>query len=399
MELLVAIIGLGLIDQWFALEMTEWTLNPFVFAVLLFSLRYGLNIGLMSFLLTLGYYLIEASRSGGDLFLLFYDSNRFIEILFLLLLSVIGGLYGTSFKERYESLSDRNDELNDDNEEMKEVIELMEGSQKSMQERVLESEYTLKRIYQVGKALDQPTPDLIRNEAIQIISDLFKADEVAIYRVDSSRSAMRLSVRKGSKEVFPQTIFVDHESSMYRRLFANKTVTIRTVDDEDGSPVLVGPVVSNYEVREVLIINNLDFAKLTSYEIQILSLLLDWVSDRIDKSQAAVWKEEETQMFPGTRIYIKEAFDEKVAMQQQRKETYGVDYSIVELPFEGFHDMSKVEAEIILRAYLRELDIIGFDESSQTFSFLLPGTEEEKATIVEKRIQKFLYEKGVNYAD
>ncbi|MET3682898.1 K+-sensing histidine kinase KdpD [Alkalibacillus flavidus] len=397
LEVLIVFIGLGVLDQYFEMEMREWILNPFLLALLLFSLRYGLMIGLLGFLFTIVYYSVDTVWSGGDVFLLYYDNTLFTEIFFLLIIVVIGGLYGTSFKERYDTLSDKNAEIKEENEEIKDVLALMEDSQRSMQNQVLESEYTLKRIYEVGKALDQPTPDLVRNEAISVISDLFGAEEIAIYHMDSSRIAMRLKERKGPEEVFPQTVFINEDTLMYRRLLSNKTVTIRTIDDEDDAPLLAGPIMWGNEVQDILIINDLEFDRMTRYQIQILSLILDWLSNRIEKSHESVMKEEEMEMFPGTHIYYKDAFDEKVALQQQRKDDYDVDFSVIQLKFEGFHGMSKIEAEIILRTYLRELDIIGFDEKNQEFYFLLPGTHPEDVSIVEDRIRKALYEKGGNY--
>ncbi|MCA0972054.1 hypothetical protein LCM20_15715 [Halobacillus litoralis] len=398
-ELIIIVSVVGLIDQWFALNATEWLFNPFIFIILLFSLRYGLNIGLLTFFITTLYYVADESFNGGDVFLLFYDEGNYIELLFLLVLTIIGGMYGTGAKERYESLHYSYDEVSDENKEMREVVEMMEESQKSMQERMLESEYSLKRIYEVGKSLDQPNADLIRNEAIRIISDLFQAKEVALYHVDSSQHAMRLYVRKGSTETFPQTIFINSDSLMYQRLFTNQTITLRTVQDEEGAPLLAGPVVTKGVVKEVLLIDHMDFARLTSYEIQILSILLDWLSDRLEKAHKVALKEEESLMYPGTRIYYKEAFYDKVEIQKKRSQTYGVPYSIIQLGFDGSGNMSLLEVEVILRAYLREIDRIGFDEENQQILFLLPGTEESKASVVENRIQKYLNEKGVHYVE
>ncbi|TGB03817.1 hypothetical protein [Halobacillus salinus] len=398
-ELLVILLIAGFVDQVFSLNMVEWVFNPFFIIVLLFALRYGLVMGLASFLLTLGYYMIEMSLSGGDVFLLFYDPDNYVELLYILVVAVLGGLFSTSWKERYESLHYTYEETNDENIEMKEVIELLEQSQRSMQERVLESEYSLKRLYDVAKALDQPSPDLVRNEAIRLIADLFQSEEVALYHVDSSQHAMRLFVRKGSGDSFPQTIFIDRGSMMYQRLFAEKTITIRTVQDEEDAPVLAGPVLSNGTIKEVLIIRDLDFARLTNYEIQILSILLDWLADRLEKSHKAIMKEEEKWMYPGTGIYYKEAFDEKVHVQEKRSQTYGVPFSTLRMDFNETEDRSLLEVEVILRAYLREMDIIGYDEDNRQLLFLLPGTESSKSSIVEDRISKYLHEKGVRYAE
>ncbi|RWZ60553.1 hypothetical protein EQV77_04455 [Halobacillus fulvus] len=396
-ELVLIISILAFLDQWFEWGALDWTLDPFLFVVLLFSLRYGLNIGLFSYFMVLVYHMLDLYWSGGDLFLLFYDPREYTELLFLLFVTLACGLYSTSFRERYESLKYGKEEVEEENKELKEALEVLQESQRNMQSKVLESEHTLKRIYEVGKALDQPTPELIRNEAVQIVSKLFHAEEVAIYHVDSSKSALRLRVRKGNKNVFPQTIFVD-QATIYQRLFQTKTINVRTVEDNDQSPVLAGPILYDHEVKEILVVNRLDFSRLTSYEIQVMSLVLDWMSNRMEKAVTAQWKEEEKNMHPGTRIYYKSAFDELVDLQEERRIDYDVPYAVIKVELDEFEHISVVEAEILLRAYLREIDIMGYDEKTDIFYFLLPGTEEDKAGIVQERIDKVLKEKGVNYA-
>ncbi|WP_079474174.1 hypothetical protein [Marinococcus halophilus] len=397
-ELLVVVLVLGVIDQAFQLGMLDWTLNPFLFVILFFSLRYGINIAILSFFTTLVYHVIATFTAGDDLFLLFYDTGDYLYLLFSLLLAVICGLYSSSYRERYESLTYTQDELKDDNKELTKTIRELEESQRVMQEKVLDSEHTLAQIYQVGLKLDQPTPELVRNEAIAIISDLFKADDIAIYHVDSSKRSLRLRVRQGSSQVLPQTVFLSEESSFYQRLFTEKAITLRNVKDEQNAPVIAGPIVYNKEIQEVLIIDQLDFARLTTHEIQIMSFVLDWISNRIEKAREWQAKDEEKQMLPGTNVYYKEAFDAHVAQQDVRQEEYGVPYSTVAIQFDRFEGMSVAEAEVILRTYLREIDIIGFESNQSVLYFLLPGTDAENAQVVEKRIKKALKEKGGTHA-
>ncbi|MCA1022178.1 hypothetical protein [Halobacillus litoralis] len=393
-ELILVFLVLGFLDQTLEWNMLEWLFNPVFFAVLLFSLRYGLHLALLSFAAAFIYHVYDIYQRDGDLFLLFYDSSNYLSLLFLLVTAVISGLYSTSFRERYESQQYVLEETRDENEELKSSLSVLERSQRVMQAKVLDSEYTLSRIYEVGKTLDQPSPELVRNEAVTIIGDLFEAEDLAVYHVDSSKKSLRLRVRKGNTERLPQTIFIDDAASIFSRSLRNKTITLKTVEDEAAAPVLIGPVVYNQDVREVLVIDQLDFAKLTKYEVQILSLVLDWMGNRIERAGEYLRKEEEQKMYPGTNIYYKEAFDELVQMQEKREEKYGVPFSVVAINVSPYREMSVVEAEIILRAYLRELDIMGYDQSNQYFYFLLPGTSTQNASIVEERIYKALETKG-----
>lgn len=396
-ELFLLIIVMAAIDPLFNIKLSEWDIRPFFFFILLFSLRYGLYIGVLSFLLVSLYRIGSLYIAGDDVLLLFYNTSEQAWFFIHLLTAIVCGLYSTSFRERYESLHYRFQETDDENQELTETITMLEHSHKRMQEKVLDSEHSLNRIFQIGLRLDQPSPELVRNEAINVLSELFRAETLGLYHVDSSKKSLRLRLRKGEAEHLPQTIFTEGDSHIYQRMLTQKTIILRTVEDEAEAPVLVGPIVSQDEVTEAIVIHQIDFAKLTSHELQIMSLILEWTATRINRANSQMQQQERNSMYPGTRIYKHEAFSSLVTQQEKRKEEFDIPYSILEIPFYTSVDVSLVETEIILRTRLRELDIIAYNHSTSTFYFLLPGTNQENAVIVRERIKALLQEKDGMY--
>ncbi|KGX89290.1 hypothetical protein N781_09315 [Pontibacillus halophilus JSM 076056 = DSM 19796] len=393
-ELLVVFSVFGIVDQYWNLQLIDRALNPLFFITMLVALRYGLYIGLLSFILSVGYHVIDVMLGGGDLFLAFYDGREQVWLFFNLIIAFACGLFSTSWQERYESLRYRNDELLDDNKELKDAVNLLEDSQRVMEEKMLESKHSLSRVLHIAKALDQPTPELIRNEAITLISDLFETNELALYHVNASKETLRLRIRKGTSTKLPQTLFVEEGSSIYKRLFQTKSITIRTVQDEHDSPTVVGPLIYDNEIQEVLVIDHVQFERLTSYEVQVLSLILEWTSSRIRRATEWGQKEEETYKFKGTSVYNVEGFKRQVELQQKRGQQFDLPFSLLKINLSGYSEIPLTEMELNLKSCLREIDVIGYDPNGPTLHFLLPGTAPDQKAIVESRIREALQRRG-----
>ncbi|WP_396128794.1 hypothetical protein [Exiguobacterium mexicanum] len=236
----VLLIG---IDLFFNLGTIQNDLNLFYAAAILFALRYGTIFGLISFGILLLYKVLYTGLMGGDIFLLFYDTNSLLTLFYYFAITVIVGLFSTSFRERYEISQFRNEELKDENTYLKETVDLLNTSQTTLRQKLLQSEYSLNQLYELAVSLDLPHPELIRSETIRLLKKTFLASDVAIYHVDRSQKSMRLLIRQTEKKEFPQTIFLDEASSMFKRFFQVQETTLRQLDDEDTDPMLLAPIV------------------------------------------------------------------------------------------------------------------------------------------------------------
>lgn len=142
-------------------------------AAILFALRYGTIFGLISFGVLLLYKVVYTGFVGGDIFLLFYDTNSLLTLFYYFAITVIVGLFSTSFRERYEISQFRNEELKDENTYLKETVDLLNTSQTTLRQKLLQSEYSLNQLYELAVSLDLPHPELIRSETIRLLKKIF----------------------------------------------------------------------------------------------------------------------------------------------------------------------------------------------------------------------------------
>lgn len=391
-EMIVSILIIGLLDYMFSLSISKWIIDPLIFYILLFSLRYGLLGSFVSFLFTLGYHLLFLAVEGSDILLFLYDQQELMWIVFHFLVAVTAGMFSTSFQERYLSLRLRQEEVTEENTRLLETLEALRLAQDTMQKKLLDSNHTLNKIYKIGTDLDQSVADIVRDKLVSTFEQSFKAKHLAIYHVDASRRTLRLHVRFGDKEKLPQTLFIDPESNIYQRMFKQKAIAIRTVDEFDV-PLLIAPIQYDGKIQEVLVVQEIDFNRLTTYEMNVMQLILDWTGSRIEKAMLMEWNETRHELIEGTHIYQLHHFNEKIQYQEYRLQHYGQPYSTVQMPVADV-PLSLIEMELILRQSMREIDLIGFDEETRTLHFLLPGTPEEYAQRFKERIRDVFLRKG-----
>lgn len=392
MEMILSILIIGIVDYIFNLSISEWLIDPLIFYVLLFSLRYGLLGAFVSFALTSLYHFTILLSEGTDVLLFLYDSSELAWIILHFLVAIVAGTFSTSFQERYQSLKIRQEEVTDENRQLKETVRHLELSQVEMRKKVLDSDYTLSKIYEVGLGLDQDIPDIVRDQLVRTLEQSFYAKQIAIYHVDTSRRTLRLHVRSGDPEHLPQTLFIEAGQGLYERMFRTGRLSIRTAD-EMGVPLLVAPIRYDGAIQEVVVIQTVDFNRLRSYEMNMMQLVLDWAGTRIEKARAMEWMLAQHELVEGTRIYQIAGFEEKVKLQAARHEQYDQPYSTITLAVDHVN-LSLIEMELILRQSMREIDVIGYDAETETLHFLLPGTPQAYAERFKERMEQTFLVKG-----
>lgn len=391
-EMLVSIFVIGIFDYIFNLSISDWAIDPLIFYILLFSLRYGLLGAFVSFTLTSIYHFMFLLSKGTDLLLFLYDTNELAWIVLHFFVAIFAGIFSTSFQERYQSLRIRQEEVVDENVQLKETVRQLELSQVEMRKKVLDSDYTLSKIYEIGLDLDQDLPDIVRDQLVRTLERSFYAKQIAIYHIDTSRRTLRLHVRSGDTARLPQTLFIDSGQGLYERMFKTGKLSLRSADETDV-PLLVAPIRYDGAIQEVVVIQEVDFNKLRSYEMNMMQLILDWAGTRIEKARAMEWMLARHELVEGTHIYHVAAFEEKVKLQAVRHEQYDQPYSTVALSVDHIN-LSLIEMELILRQAMREIDIIGYDAETETLHFLLPGTPQEFAERFKERMEQTFLVKG-----
>ena len=376
--------------------LSESLLQPFVIVMVLIAARYGLLFGFTAFVMYFGYTLYSYLAPGGDILLLFYDVNFLLTWLFNLAVVLIAGLYASSQRERYESLHYNLEEVKTDNTYLHDTVNLMEKTQRILKQKLLESDISVQKLYNIAVRLDQKQIELIRSEALAVLSEIYQSSSLAIYHVDSSQKSLRLITRRGSSEAFPQTILINEQESVISRAMQSKKLGIRDVKDADGSPLVVAPILVHEQVKEMIIFQDFDFNKLTPHDLQLLETLMQWIGSRYANANAFFEREEQHKMHEGSRVYKPEFFRKKVMVEQQKEETDSIPHTVLEFDLKKTVGLTPFMLQELIEPHVREIDVMGFSEKTFEFYLLLPGTDPTLGNqIVKERITQLFEKKGV----
>ncbi|MGF9767801.1 GAF domain-containing protein [Bacillus albus] len=364
-----------------------------LFITLIISSRYGISIALFTFLESIIYIFITGIYKGDDVLLYFYSSDDWISWIFLLVISLYCGLMSTSQKERYEDIHMINTELKSENKELKYVIKQLDETRITLRSRVLESNNHLSKMYHMFKALNHTHPEIVLDEGMNVLKTYFGAKKIGIYHVDNSKQSLRIKLRFDTGEnTLPQSIFVKNSSSVIKNALAHNRPFFRTKEDFQDAPLLVGPVLFQDNVQYIIILDEIEFSKITSEQFELFTWYLRWMGDRLQNASNIWVSNQEERTFPKTSIYYEDEFEHLLKIEQKRYETLSYPYSYFE--FHASQDSLQV-INSILKAHLRDIDIFSYSTTHQKIMILLPGTEEKFLLQVKTRIQNALSAEGV----
>ncbi|MGG2094330.1 nucleoside-diphosphate sugar epimerase [Bacillus sp. S13(2024)] len=356
--------------------------------VILFSNRYGMNIALFVFLESFLYSILIGIYRGEDVFLYFLSLNHWMNWCVLLIASVSCGLNSTSQKERYQDIHITNIELQKENEELKRTVEQLHETKLTLKSRILESDNHLSTMFHIFKALNHAHPEIVLDEGMNVLKQYFGAQRIGIYYVDDNKHSLRIKLRSEiHPKKLPQSIFVKEASSVIKQALEYNKPFFRTRTDTEDAPLLVGPVSIQEKIQYLIILDDIDFTKVTSQQFELFVWYLRWMSNRLENASDIWLADKASRTFPETDIYYETEFEHLLKIEKER-------YKILDYPYSYFEfSADQPSLQIInrvLKEHLRDIDIFGYKVEEQKVMVLLPGTEGQFLSIVKDRIMKAL---------
>ncbi|WP_369900568.1 nucleoside-diphosphate sugar epimerase [Bacillus manliponensis] len=355
-----------------------------LFILLLFASQYGIYIALFTFIESVIYIFFVGIYKSDDVLLYFFSLEHWLGAMFLLLVSLYAGGMSTSRKERYEDISMVNTELQNENTHLKEVVAQLNETRITLRSRVLESDNHLAKMFHMFKALNHTHPEIVLDEGMNILKTYFGAKKIAIYYVDENKQSLRIKLRSElGKQTLPQSIFVNTTSRVIKDALTYDRPFFRTKDDFDDAPLLVGPVSFQEQIRYLVVLDEIEFSKVTSDQFELFVWYLRWMSDRLQNASSIWLATKEDRTLPNTNIYHASEFEHLLTIEKKRFETLAYPYAYFEV---HLPNPSLQKLNTILKKHLREIDILGYDSTTQKLMVLLPGTEERFLPQVKERV-------------
>ncbi|WNQ10947.1 hypothetical protein MJA45_25580 [Paenibacillus aurantius] len=389
-EMAIAFMLVVFLDKWSGYTFSEGQPSPLLIITLLFGIRYGWRTGLAVSFAALAYVLAAASFRGEDLYLMLFDFARAKQLLFLMLMGVVPGMFSSGYKEKYEEQYSRSEKLAASQVELMQTVELLVESRKVLEEKVLESEQSMASMLKIVQTLDEKDPENVFTGAVKVLASLFEFEVFGLYHVDKGGQTLRLKTGIGHGKLAP-TLMVE-KSPFLQRLMGNAGVQIRQPEDHEADPVMGGTLMRRGAVTELLVIHKLPLQRLTEANLRMLGMMLELISSCVDRAHVHYGERMPMLMYPHTSIHTMKSFQDRVELEKKRQQELNQPFALCTLSLQDMPQRPLTEWEALLRSGMRQVDILGYDRTDNRLHFLLPSTEEGYAQLFLKRMEALLDE-------
>lgn len=263
------------------------------------------------------------------------------------------------FQEKYQLL----DEVYMETRKVKEAL----------QTQIIYSEASVSEVYSIIKKIDSLEPDEVFNGVINVLEEIMKTKEAAIYLVGQGNRFLRLvSKSNADLPIFPTSIEVVQSRPFANVVLENKTYINRRLDPQ--VPMMIAPIWKDDAAIAVICIQDMNFDYLSLYHENLFHVVTNLITDSIIRAFDYVNATQRERYIEGTTILKPEYFKKILESKQKAQDLHNIPYFITRvIPVKN---MDRVLERI--SASLRDTDYIGTDEDG-TYWILLSNTDKETA--------------------
>ncbi|WP_335873031.1 hypothetical protein [Bacillus sp. 2205SS5-2] len=396
-EWLIFFICLLLIQTNVSFE--SYSVFIYTFSILLFSIRYGLTMGLAAIFAVIVLHLYSEFSARQDWLFTLYTTENQVLYAYFLFLGLTLGLYRTNFQERYEDLTYEKEEWMEKYDEAVLTLHEMREANDLLKKKILQSENNLATVHSMMTMLDQDVSEKVLNEAARIIQSYYGANSFGIYHVDSSLQVLRLKIDMSREETIAKTIFIENIPLAFQKAVEEKTIYVKNIeqDHSDQTPLITAPIIIEDETKFLLMIHEVDFVRLTAEGLEILRWMIQFIADPLTKTLQKDEKQRLASRVDGTEFVSMEYFYERLNLEQERYRDLGQPFSYFTVALPN-HKTSVIQyLSDVFDHQLREVDLVGLDLKEMTVHFLLPGTLPLFEGDIKKRLLKAAIEQVMLY--
>ncbi|MGG5461642.1 NAD(P)-dependent oxidoreductase [Clostridium sp. B9] len=362
--------------------------------IIVIGIVYGSKQSLLATLLSCLLLVGEQLSMGISLVSILVLNESLVQLLTYILVGVYVG-YASDFKNvSINNLKKEKKKQEEEYEFLEDLYTKTYDEKKELEEKVIASNDSFGKIYSVVRELDSLEPQYILKSSIDILEKFLNSKRIAIYTLKNN--FLRLNVKSNDAEFKPSnSINFDKLNMMkkniqYGEVFVNKSLDL-------GVPMMVAPIKKEDKVIAIIMIEELEFSKMSLYYENLFKV----ISNLIETSIIKAYDYEELTLkerYIKNTIFLKEKwFVNLLKIKQVAKFEKKLDYTLLKISNNilPLHDLS----EIIKRS-TRETDRVGM-MNGDVYILLLNTTKEESLTPINRLksrgVHSEVVEEVINY--
>lgn len=349
--------------------------------VVVVSLAYGVKQGTLAVVLAGGTYL---SLQGTNIFEMtnFYSyAENLLMIVEFLFFGIVVGYSCDMLREEVRKHKSELSAMADSYDKLKEINDKNVLLKNEYEKRVLDAKTSLPKLYSIINRITVLDVNRIFMEILRVIEELLQTDTVAVYRVSSDSSYLRLIASLNKESVVEGNSW---NLSNYPEIEQSiRQSRIYEGDIWKNEPAIVLPIESSEGCEAVIVVKELPLEAQSLHSVNMLRTLLILVSDSINKALQYDYAVREQKYYKDTNILYPEEFRNAVNLAEEKKERELAESCIIVIQVEKDMLDTYYKAEKLFR----EMDIWGSDEEGGLY-VLLGNTSEQDVKIVLERLKK-----------
>lgn len=241
------------------------------------------------------------------------------------------------------------------------------------------------RFFRITNELNELDEDHIFFKALEILEDLMKNDQIAIYSIESTGNFGRLQV--ASKKLVPNIPKSMRLDDYGEALPVLKTGEVfQNKDLLANYPAYIAPIMNGSQLIGLVIIWEADFDQFNMYYFNLFKVITGLVQSSLVRAATFENAQYEEIYLPGTRIMRPDSFKQTLAIHKKMRRNKVSAFQILRIQTNGDPWESVFER---LSKGIRTEDIVGIlDENSRECYILLANAGLENIGMIQKRMEK-----------
>ena len=369
-----------MVEEFFALN-----IHPFVIVSAAIALRYGNYLGVISASITSAIFVYMYGFLGRDMYLFFVDFANYKFLIMFFLTAVVLGRFKDNYTYNMEMNSEKYRLLNEKHKDLEQLYDKNRFINKELKKQIVDSENSIISLYEIASSLDSLDPEEIYTQTMGIMARFLGAKTVSIYTVNEKRDFLRLKIRMGEGIGLANSVDINSIPCVKKIIDGKQAVKFDHLMNCSGNmPIMGAPIVYDGSTIALINLEDAEFESITDYSYYLFKLITEWINKALAQAIAIEGHINRDKYYEETRIMKYGEFKERLAEEKKRKIRFGLEYGL--LKFNYFEDSIR-NIDNTLSSLIRDVDVVGYDESKEELYILLPATPRKVTHVVEERLK------------
>ncbi|MCP5361526.1 MAG: GAF domain-containing protein [Hyphomicrobiales bacterium] len=373
--------------------------HPFWIVVLLVAVQYGTKEAVVAALLSSAFLLVgnlPAQQLQTTYEYLLEISQR--PILWLATSVVLGEMRVRQIRERND-LRNRLYTAERETYTITRAYQRLKEVKESLETRLAGEMRSAISIYEAAKALRS----LDRGQIIHAVQDVIHAtlnpQKFSLYVIEES--GLRLATTQGWDESDHFVQFYPSDTPLYQRIVGEKKILCVVNENDEriltGQGIVAGPLIDGVsgEIFGMLKVEKMDFAALNMRTIETFRIVCEWIGMAYANAGKYQFAKQDSIINYDQMVFSHSFYRRQSDFLSALAKRVGFDLTVIFIRLTNAAELSERErnhcARLLgdaVRASLRKVDHIFNERRSESdFAILLPGTGEENAGVVVRKIK------------